>query len=93
MPILAEADRVIASEAINAAPIRTIRLMQGPPIAGSRCPTSSNRGSLFHEGLPDLPIYPGVNRLTALGPGAAEVPAIVRWKYSGKLGSMTVRWS
>jgi hypothetical protein len=29
MPSLAEADRVIASEAIIAAPTRTIRLMQG----------------------------------------------------------------
>jgi hypothetical protein len=58
MPILAEADRVIASEAINAALIRTIRLMQGPPGRWIAMSDKFPSSFLFHGGLPELPNCP-----------------------------------
>ena len=77
MPILAEADKVIASEAINAAPIRTIRLMQGSSNRGiAMSDTSSRSLILFHGGC-------AIRRLPALGRVAKS-----RMVISGKTGNV-----
>lgn len=70
MPILAEADKVIASEAINAAPIRTIRLMQGPPDRWIAMSDKFPSPLWFHKGLSELPNCPDVKRSPHFGPGA-----------------------